>query len=329
MSDAFSNPGLFTSPALMKSDDEVLLDATKSKQSVLSEEELKRAEVSSGQFGIGQPMPTREQLAAAKARFDAPDPDAVAKQAYMDRSKALSMVRNVPLVGGLLESLATRDPKLDAEIASEDTAIREEQLQKKYGPGGEGFVRMDPELGLVYEKRDPETGEPRIYPQSEEGVEKEELGKRIQDVQEKTSGLMSPYALLQSEETAGVPEGTIDYTGGAYGTAQAALAALSFDPSPLSYGADLASAGLYKLEGDDVAAADVLRWSLYGAGAGAAIAGGLKARRIMQARKGMIDQFVGAGKNVDEATDMADDLLIEARRVQRAMDEQAANGLLA
>tara|TARA_R110002020_G_scaffold228505_2_gene439229 strand:+ start:1943 stop:5827 length:3885 start_codon:yes stop_codon:yes gene_type:complete len=322
MSDTFSNPSLFTSPTLMKSDDDVLLDATQSKQSVLSEEELKRAEAAARQFGFDQPIPraSPQQIEAAKEHFDAPDPDAAAKQEYMDRSKALSMIRDVPLVGGFLESLATRDLELDAEIAAD----REKQLQEKYAPYDPGIVRMDPELGLVFEKLDPETGEPRLYPQSEEGIEKQELGERIKDVQEKTSGLLSPYALLQSEETAGVPEGTIDYTGGAYGTAQGALAALSFDPSPLSYGADLASAGLYRLEGDPETAADVLRWSLYGAGAGAAIAGGLKARRIMQARKGMIDQFVGAGKNVDEATDMADDLLIEARRVQRAMDEQAA-----
>ena len=55
MSDIFSNPRLFTSPTLMKSDDDVLLEATQSKQSVLSEEELKRAEAAARRFGIDQP----------------------------------------------------------------------------------------------------------------------------------------------------------------------------------------------------------------------------------------------------------------------------------
>tara|TARA_R100000458_G_scaffold59949_2_gene73146 strand:- start:881 stop:4726 length:3846 start_codon:yes stop_codon:yes gene_type:complete len=309
------------------SDDEVLARSTFSPATFSPEVdplEIKKAEASAKKFGIGQPIITEEQRAAAKERFDAPDPMADEIEKYMDRSKALSMVRNIPLAGGLLESIATRDPKLTAEIEAEDAAVQEEQLQKKYGPEGEGLVRMDPELGLVLEKRDPETGEPRVYPQSEEGMEQQELKERIEDVQEKTTGFLDPYALLQSEETAGVPEGTIDYVGGAYGTAQAGLAALSFDPSPLSYVADMASAGLYKLEGDDEAAADVLRWSLYGAGAGAAVAQGLKARRVMNARKGMIDQFVDAGKSAEEAADMADDLILEAQRVQRSMDEQAA-----
>ena len=309
------------------SDDDVLARSTFSPATFSPEVdplEIEKAEASAKKFGIGQPIITEEQMAAAKERFDAPDPMADEIEKYMDRSKALSMVRNIPLAGGLLESIATRDPKLTAEIESEDAAAQEEQLQKKYGPEGEGLVRMDPELGLVWEKRDPETGEPRVYPQSEEGMEQQELKERIEDVQEKTTGFLDPYALLQSEETAGVPEGTIDYVGGAYGTAQAGLAALSFDPSPLSYVADMASAGLYKLEGDDEAAADVLRWSLYGAGAGAAVAQGLKARRVMDARKGMIDQFVDAGKSAEEAADMADDLILEAQRVQRSMDEQAA-----
>ena len=189
------------------------------------------------------------------------------------------------------------------------SALSEKALEEKYGEGGMGLMYEDPELGMVREGLDPETGEVRIYPQTERGIERQAELVRIGEVKERTSGLMSPYGLLMSEESMGVPEGTVDYPEVAYGTAQGALAGLSFDPSPVSYLADVASAALYEVEGDHETAVDVLKWSAGGLGAGAAIGLGL---RLHRSRKALKEALESSGKSPEEAGRAADELIEEA-----------------
>ena len=177
-------------------DDQVLVESTGAKSGLLQpygglpagvsdqmvpDDEFERSSVLTRRFNIGTNV-TADDIAgyreAAKEHFDAPDPEFEQAQKMADRMRAMEMVRSVPLVGGFLEYLAERDPEIEAEIEAEDAAAAEKALQDKYGESGMGFMRDDPELGLVLERRDSITGEPRVIPQSDEGLEKQEMQQK-------------------------------------------------------------------------------------------------------------------------------------------------------